>query len=153
MVTELKNVYDDEKLADALICEPEDIVDAMRQWRTLRDHITDVENSVAEEKEKVKYLESFISARLTVPEDGKKSETISVPGAGSVYKEKLITVKVTDWEKWRKYLIRHGFSAVTRQQNNIAPLQDLYDMIMDGALPMPQAVEFDTFEKPRFRRN
>lgn len=153
MVTELKTVPSEERLADALAVEPEDINTALRQWRTLKDHIAEVENSVSDEKEKVKYLEGFISSRLTVPEDGKKSETISVPGAGSVYKEKLITAKVTDWEGWRKYLIRNGFSAVTRQQNNIAPLQDLYDMIMDGLLPMPQSAEFETFEKPRFRRN
>jgi len=153
MVTELKTNPSEERLADAIATEPEDISSALRQWRILKDRVAEVEASLSDEKDKIRYLEGFISSRLTVPEDGNKSETISVPGAGSVYKEKLITAKVMDWEAWRKYLIRHGFSAVTRQQNNIAPLQDLYDMIMDGELPMPKSADFETIEKPRFRRN
>ena len=153
MVTELKTAPSEQRLADALGSEPEDRNEALRQWRILKDHIAEVEGSLSQEKEKIKYLESFISSTLTVPDDGKKSETVSLPGAATVWKERLVTAKVMDWEAWRKYLIRNGFGAVARQQNNIAPLQELYEMIMDGALPMPKSVEFDTFDKPRFRRN
>lgn len=153
MVTENKSESTDLRIADALCTEPEDINDAMRQWRTLKDFIDAEKAKLKEHEEKVKYLEGYMASRVTVPDDGTKSETVSVPGAGLVYKERLISATVTDWEAWRKYLVRHGYGAVARQQNNIAPLQELYEQIMDGELPMPQSAEFKAFEKPRFRRN
>jgi len=152
-VREIKSTIDETKLADAIAVDPEDIKIALGQWRTLKDYIAEVEGSLSEVKEKLKYLEHKISSQLTVPDDGTKSETISVPGAGTVWKERKVGVRVDDWEAWRKYCVRHGYGAALRQQTNIAPLQDLYDQVMNGELPMPRSVEFTTYEKPSFRRN
>jgi len=152
-VNEKKEVISEDQLANALAVEPGNLKEGIGQWRTLKDHISEVKASINDHEDKVKYLENFISGHLTVPDDGTKSETISVPGAGSVYKEQLVGATVLDWEKWRNYLNRNGFGAVARQQNNIAPLQDLYDLIMAGDLPMPQSVEFGTYTKLRMRRN
>jgi hypothetical protein len=147
MVKEKNYEPDEEMIANAVEVEPESTVDAMSQWRILKDHKTAVENSLGDVNDKIKYLEGFLFKQLTIPSDGTKSETISVPGAGSVYKEQLIGAQVGDWEAWRKYLNRHGFGAVARQQNNIAPLQDLFEMIMSGELPTPKSATFTPYEK------
>jgi len=153
MVKEIKTSIDPLELESAIEVEPENVPSAMDQWRTLKDYIDMVNNGLSDVKEKIAYLERYLTKQLSVPEDGKRSETISVPGAGSVYKERLVGVDVVDWEAWRKYLVRNEMTAVTRQQNNITPLQDLYDMIMDGTLPMPKSAKFKTYDKLRMRRN
>lgn len=152
-VREIKTTISDHRLADAIATDPEDIKKALGQWRTLKDYESEVMASLSEVKEKIAYLEKKISSHLTVPDDGNKSETISVPGAGSVWKERKVGVQVSDWEAWQKYCVRNGYGAALRQQTNVAPLQDMYEQIMSGELPMPKSVEFTTYEKPRFRRN
>ena len=151
-VTTIETQTDDSQRQWAMENITDDINEKMRQWRILKDHYDAVVGSLNDVKEKISSLEYEIASKLTVPEDGDKSETISVPGAGSVYKMRKVGAKVHDWEAWRKYCVRHNFGAALRQQTNVGPLQDMYDMIMAGELPMPQSVEFTTYEKPSFRR-
>jgi len=136
----------------ALEVEPENIKEAMKQWRVLSDHISEVEATVSDHVAKVKELKKYIQSALSIAEGELKSETLSIPGVGTAYKKSVIAAQVNDWEMWQKYLTRHSMSTVLRHQNNIAPLQDLHEMIMKGELPMPQSIEFTTYDKLSIRR-
>lgn len=137
---------------DLAVNETEDIHSLMRSWRTVKDHYETEKAKLDVYEGRRKEIERRITELLTIPDGADKSETISIKGVGSVSKKRLVTAKVKDWEAWRKYCIRHGYGSAIRQQNNMAPVQDMYEAIMSGDLPMPQSAEFGTFDKPSFRK-
>lgn len=141
-----------EKVQIALETEPESLRDAMNQWRTLMDHIGEVDATVANHKDKIKELKSFITSELIIPDGEIKSETISIPGIGTAYKKSVVNIRVTNWEGFQSYLSRNKMDAVVRRQCNLAPSEELYNLVMDGELPMPKSAEFSNFEKLSIRR-
>jgi len=152
-ITEKTSDTDELMVAGALAESPETLPDAIRQWRVLKDHVDAIAKTVADHTSKITWLKNYIQHQLDIPEGQDKSETVSVPGAGSASKKTQVVAEVVDWEAWQKYCVRNGFGAVNRHQNNIAPLQDLYEGIMTGEFPMPKSANFKTIEKISLRRN
>ncbi len=136
----------------ALEVEPESLRDAMSQWRVLMDHIQEIKATIADHEDKVKELKKYILSELVIPEGEKKSETVSIPGVGTAYKKITINIRVHDWQAFQSYLTRNKMDAVVRHQCNLKPTEELYELVMDGELPMPQSAEFDSFEKLSLRR-
>jgi len=137
----------------ALEVEPDTLREAMQQWRVLSDHVADVKATVGEHEEKIKELKRIILSKLYIAETDEKSETVSIPGVGSAYKKKTISIRVHDWQAFQSYLARNNMEAVMRHQCNLKPSEELYDLVMSGELPTPQSAEFTTFEKLSLRRN
>lgn len=153
-VTEIKSQHSDEAVESALATVPESMHEALKQWRVLKDHEDQLMTTIiAPIKERRLELEAEITGQLTIPEGDEKSETFKIDGVGSVSKAKKVSVQVHDWDAFARYCNRNDFGAVLRKQANLAPLQEMYDLIMQGKLPMPQSAEFKIFEKPSFRRN
>jgi len=152
MVTELIHTFNELEIENALAIEPENINEAIRQWRTLKDHVDEVTSTVNDHSAKMIYLKGYIQSNLTIEEDEDKSEVISIKGAGTASKKEQVAVQVLDWSAWRKYLLRNGYESVNYNQNTLAPLQDLYNDIMAGELPMPKSVNFKTIEKLSLRK-
>lgn len=136
----------------ALEKHPDSAREAVLLWRTLKDEVDRIERQCAPYKEKIKQLTEYLQGELTIVDGETKSETISVPGAATVYKKSMATVKVLDYEAFSKYLIRNGYSAAIRKQINVAPLQDLVEEINMGNLPTPQSAEFGVREQLTLRR-
>ena len=136
----------------ALEVEPETLRGGMSQWRVLMDHIQEVKSTIADHEDKVKELKKYILSELVIPEGEKKSETVSIPGVGTAYKKTAINIRVHDWQAFQSYLTRNKMDAVVRHQCNLKPTEELYELVMDGELPMPQSAEFDSFEKLSLRR-
>ena len=136
----------------ALEVEAETLRDAMSQWRVLMDHITEVKSTIADHEEKVKELKKYIMSELVIPEGEKKSETVSIPGVGTAFKKTAINIRVHDWQAFQAYLTRNKMEAVSRHQLNLKPSEELYELVMDGELPMPRSAEFNSFEKLSLRR-
>jgi len=140
------------KIQLALEVEAESLREAMNQWRTLMDHIQEVKSTIADHEAKVKDLKKYIMSELIIPEGEKKSETVSIPGVGTAYKKTAINIRIHDWQAFQAYLTRNKMDAVVRHQCNLKPTEELYELVMDGELPMPQSAEFDSFEKLSLRR-
>jgi len=137
---------------NALETEPENLREAMKQWRILQDHIQEVKSTIADHEERVKELRKYVMINLEIPEGQEKSETISIPGVGMAYKKTAISCKVTDWDSFNNYLSRHKMEGVRRHQVSLAPALELYELIMAGELPKPKSAEFSFFEKLTLRR-
>ena len=147
IITETTTAQQSITADEALDFDPKDIRGAAVAWRAIKDYLDARAREDEPYKEAMNRFEGFINRQLTIPEGERKSETISIPGVGTFYKKAQVSARVTDWESWRKYLVRNGYGAVIRQQNNLAPLEELHERILLGELPMPQSAEFTTFEK------
>ena len=136
----------------ALYHEPENLREAMVQWRNLVDYIDEVKATVKDHQDKVKELNGFIMANHVIPDGEEKSETVSIPGVGMAYKKTTVSIRVTDWKALKAYLSRNDMEAVVRHQCNLKPSQELYELVIYGELPSPRSAEFTTFDKITLRR-
>lgn len=139
-------------ITETLKAEPTTIREAMNSWRKLTDHVSDVESTIEKHKDKIKELRTYILQNLDIPAGEKKSETITIPDIGTVYKKNVVGIRVTDWKAFQSYLSRNDMEAVIRHQCNLQPSEELYDMVMDGTIPNPRSAEFTSFEKLTLRR-
>jgi Zn-dependent M32 family carboxypeptidase len=131
---------------------PEEIKQQLALWRALKDKVEAIEQESKPYKDKIKSLEKEISNNLSIEEGAVKSESIALDGCAVVWKNKVITMSVSDWQSLQNYLTRNDCEFVMRKQLNQGGVKELHRMVMEGELPMPKSAEFTTFDKITIRK-
>ena len=121
-------------------------------WRESKDQIEQVEAQARPFKDELKRVNEEITKDLSIDEEEEKSEIVSVDGAGTCWKERVVTMKVMDFQAFQKYCTRNEVEFVLRKQLNLGGIQEIHRMVMEGQLPMPKSAEFDSFEKLTIRK-
>ena len=121
-------------------------------WREVKDQIDQIEAQAKPFKDELKRGNEEITKDLSISEDEEKSEIVSVDGAATCWKEKVVTMKIIDFQAFQKYCTRNEVEFVLRRQLNLGGIQEVHRMVMEGQLPMPKSAEFDSFEKITIRK-
>tara|TARA_R100000234_G_scaffold118807_1_gene100093 strand:+ start:627 stop:1091 length:465 start_codon:yes stop_codon:yes gene_type:complete len=121
-------------------------------WREIKDEIDQKEALSKPFKDELKRVNEEITKDLSIAEDEEKSEIVSVDGAGTCWKERVVTMKVSDYQAFQKFCTRNDVEFVLRRQLNLGGVQEIHRMVMEGQLPMPKSAEFDSFEKLTIRK-
>ena len=131
---------------------PEKLKGKLILWRKIKDEIEELERIVKPFKDRLKEVAESIQYDLSIEDGDDKSETISVDGGATAWKNRVITLKVSDYSALQKYLTRNNLEFVMRKQLNMQGVQELHRLIMEGEVPMPSSAEFSTFDKITIRK-
>lgn len=131
---------------------PEKLKGKLILWRKIKDEIEELERIVKPFKNRLKEVAESIQYDLSIEDGDDKSETISVDGGATAWKNRVITLKVSDYSALQKYLTRNNLEFVMRKQLNMQGVQELHRLIMEGEVPMPSSAEFSTFDKITIRK-
>ena len=131
---------------------PTTIKPQLAVWRAVKDEIEKIERKAKPYKDKLKRLEFEISKNVSIDEGETKSESISLDGCASVYKNSVVSMKVDDWQSLQNYLTRNDCEFVLRKQLNQGGVAELHRMVQEGELPTPKSAEFTSYEKLTIRK-
>ena len=131
---------------------PEPIKRKLALWRELKNVVEDNQRKNKPYIEKMKEVEAEISANLSIDEGEVKSEAISIDGCATVWKNKVIGMRVDDYSALQNYLTRNNLEFVLRKQLNSQGVQELHRMVMEGEVPTPKSAEFTTYDKLTIRK-
>ena len=131
---------------------PEKLKGKLILWRKIKDIIEEQERITKPFKDRLKEVAESVQYDLSIEDGDNKSETISVDGGATAWKNRVITLKVSDYSALQKYLARNNLEFVMRKQLNMQGVQELHRLIMEGEVPMPSSAEFSTFDKITIRK-
>lgn len=138
---------------DLLLAEiPETLKQKLSMWRKLKDVVEEFEREAKPYKDKLKSLADSVQHDLTIDDGENRSETISVNGSATAWKDRVISLKVEDYSSLQNYLTRNNLEFVMRKQLNMQGVQELHRLVMEGEIPMPKSAEFTTYEKVTIRK-
>ena len=131
---------------------PADVKNQLKLWRDIKDIIEIIETESKPFREKLKEVANEVQRNLAIDEGEMKSETVSVEGSATAWKNKITGLTVNDFSAFQNYLTRNNLEFVMRKQVNLAGVSELQQMVMEGEVPMPQSAEFTSFEKITIRK-
>ena len=131
---------------------PEKLKGKLILWRKIKDIIEEQERITKPFKDRLKEVAESVQYDLSIEDGDNKSETISVDGGATAWKNRVITLKFSAYSALQKYLTRNNLEFVMRKQLNMQGVQELHRLIMEGEVPMPSSAEFSTFDKITIRK-
>ena len=149
----VKEMPEETKERDLLQSElPEELKQQLMVWRSLKDEVEKIEREAKPYKDRMKSLEALISKNISIDEGDTKSESVSVDGCATVWKNTVVSMRVDDWQQLQNYLTRNDCEFVMRKQLNQAGVSELHRLVMEGELPTPESAEFTSYEKLTIRK-
>ena len=145
----IDGTYEENLLSETI---PEPIKRKLALWRELKNVVEENQRKNRPYVEKMKEIEVDISANLSIDEGESKSEAVSVDGCATVWKNKVIGMRVDDYSALQNYLTRNKLEFVLRKQLNSQGVQELHRMVMEGEVPSPKSAEFTTYDKLTIRK-
>jgi hypothetical protein len=131
---------------------PEELKQQLMVWRSLKDEVEKIEREAKPYKDRMKSLEALISKNISIDEGETKSESVSVDGCATVWKNTMVSMRVDDWQQLQNYLTRNDCEFVMRKQLNQGGVAELHRLVMEGELPSPKSAEFTSYEKLTIRK-
>jgi len=112
----------------------------LRMWRVPKDIL----DNLAKEREHIEKIEialkNAVDASLFIPEDKEESEKVSISGVGYCSKRLVPVLKVFDWDALKRWSTEKNWTSITRNQANLAPVQDLQEAIFAGLVTLPSEI-------------
>ena len=121
-------------------------------WREIKDEIEQTEARAKPFKDELKQVSEQITKDLSIEEGEEKSEIVSVDGAGTCWKERVVSMKINDFQAFQNFCTRNDVEFVLRRQLNLGGIQELHRLVMEGQLPTPKSAQFGSFEKITIRK-